>query len=256
MLALMIAAAHLKADWMLGGLLLLPILLVSPPMSSAPARSKIALCVLAALIPIGIVAVNWTGWRTMSPRPGLALHVNLKYGEHLIRSFCDHNVQPDRRSPLCDEARPRRFWWDVYIGRDLTLKDMTAFDNYARHDLLTHPARDARELWAGFVLASSVPGTTARLGEGFRVVPLSEPWVSLVRWMDVGVWLLLLVGLISPDTRLPCGVALMLWIVPAIGNIVSIYELRYHMPMAGIALTCACHVLMRRLRGSTSPMPS
>jgi len=256
MLALMIAGAHLKADWMLGGLLLVPILLVSPPISAASARSKIALCGFAALIPIGIVAVNWIGWRTISPRPGLALHVHLKYGEHLIRSFCDQNVQPDRRSPFCDEARPRRFWWDVYIGRDLTLKDMTAFDNYARHDLLTHPARDARELWAGLVLASSVPGTTARLGEGFRVVPLSEPWVSLVRWMDVGVWLLLLVGLISPETRLPCGVALMLWIVPAIGNIVSIYELRYHMPMAGIALTCACHVLMRRLRGSTSPMPS
>ena len=47
MLALMIAAAHLKADWMLGGLLLLPILLLSPPISSAPARSKIALGVLA-----------------------------------------------------------------------------------------------------------------------------------------------------------------------------------------------------------------
>ena len=133
---------------------------------------------------------------------------------------------------------------------------MTAFDRYARRDLLEHPARDAHELWAGLGLASSVPGTTSRLGQGFRVTPIKEPWRTIVWWMDRCVWILLLVGLTSPDTRLPCGVALMLWIVPAIGNIVSLYEFRYHMPMAGIALTCAFHVLRVRLRGWLVREPS
>ena len=256
MMMLMIVAAHLKADWALGGLLLLPILLFSPPVSSVTVRSKIALCALAALIPISIVGVNWLGWRMLSPRPGLAFHVNLKYGEQLVRSFCEQPGAADRRSPFCDEGRPRRFWWDVYIGRDVTVKDMTAFDRYARRDLLEHPARDARELWAGLGLASSVPGTTSRLGQGFRVTPISEPWRTIVWWMDLCVWILLLAGLTSPDTRLPCGVALVLWFVPAVGNIVSLYELRYHMPMAGIAATCAFHVLMLGLRGRLVREPS
>jgi hypothetical protein len=249
MMLLILFAAHLKADWALAGLLLLPVLLLSPPVSLASVRLKAALAVAALLIPLSIVAVNWIGWGLSSPRPGVALHVNLKYGEELARSFCAQPQQGDRSSPFCDSERPRRFWWNVYIGRDLTPQYMAAFDAYARRDLLTHPGRDVREFWAGLGLASSVPGTTSRLGAGFRVVPIPEPWHTIVQWMDRAVWILLIVGLASSETRLACGVALVLWIVPAVGNIVSLYELRYHMPMAGVAATCAFGVLILRVRG-------
>jgi hypothetical protein len=249
-MALMFVAAHLKADWALGGVLLFLVLLFSPPISFAPVRDKAVLAATAALIPVSVVAVNWIGWGMLSPRPGLALHVNLKYDEELIRSFCDEAVREARTSPFCDASKPRRVWWNVYSGRDVTPREMTAFDAYARRDILEHPVRDLRELWAGLGLASSVPGTTASLGAGFRVVPLKEPWHRIVWWMDVAVWILLLIGLRSPEMRLPCGVALVLWIVPAVGNIFSLYELRYHMPMAGIAAACAFRVLMRTRRGT------
>jgi len=71
MLALMLTAAHLKADWALGGFLLLPALLLEPAVAAAQPRTRAMLVALAVAIPVTIVAVNWIGWRTLSPRPGL-----------------------------------------------------------------------------------------------------------------------------------------------------------------------------------------
>jgi hypothetical protein len=248
MIGLMFIAAQMKADWELGALLLAALFLFSPPISLTTWREKFALCLAAALIPLSVTAVNWIGWRTLSPRPGMALHVNLKYGGALLQRFCSPSRRGSHRSPFCDEERRRHLWWKIYLGRDVTVDAMTTFDNYARRDIIAHPARGLRELWTGVQLASSVPGTAVRMGAGFRLVPLEEPWRTMVRWVDLAVWICLLVGCSFPSTRLPCGVALILWIIPAVGNVFSLYELRYHMPMAGIAATCAFRVLALRVR--------
>ena len=207
---------------------------------------RAGLCAAALLIPATIVAVNWIGWRTLSLRPGVGVHVNLKYDDTLRPQFCAALPAGAAAPPFCDERLPKRAWWKMYLGGDVTLDHIEAFDRYARRVVAVMPARDARELWAGLALASSVPGIAVDTGPGlFRVVPLADPWATIVRVVDIAVWALLLVGLRDPDLRLPCATALALWIVPAAGNVVSLYELRYHMPMAGIELACAARVAER-----------
>jgi hypothetical protein len=44
-----------------------------------------------------------------------------------------------------------------------------------------------------------------------------------------------------------------LWIIPAIGTVASLYELRYHLPMAGIGAIAASLVIARLLQGSARP---
>jgi len=245
-LALMLLAAHLKADWVLGALLLLPVLLFELSPRRVAGSARIALCALAIAIPVSIAAVNWIGWHTASMRPGLGVHVNLKYDDTLRLPFCATLGAGDPAPPFCDEHRPKRWWWRMYLGRDVTLAQIEAFDRYARGVLVAAPARDVREFAAGLAFASSVPGIAVDTGPGlFRVVPLANPWATIVRVLDVAVWALLLIGLRYPELRVPCAAALVLWIVPAAGNMVSLYELRYHMPMAGIGLACAFQVLAR-----------
>jgi len=246
MLTLMFIAAHLKADWVLGTFLLLPVLFLEPSMRRAPVGARIAVCALAIATPISIAAVNWIGWHTASMRPGLGVHVNLKYNDTLRPQYCANLSAGEPPPPFCDEHRPKRSWWRMYLGGDVSLAEIEAFDQYARGILVATPARDVREFAAGLALASSVPGIAVDTGPGlFRVVPLANPWAAIVRVLDVGVWVLLFIGLRDPELRAPCATALVLWIVPSAGNMVSLYELRYHMPMAGIGLVCACQVLAR-----------
>jgi hypothetical protein len=62
------------------------------------------------------------------------------------------------------------------------------------------------------------------------------------------VWFLLLAGLAFHGTRLPSALGLVLWIVPAIGHVVSLYEPRYHLPMAGIGAGASVLVLAQLLQ--------
>jgi hypothetical protein len=243
MMFLVLIAAHLKADWALAGVILVPILLWSPTVAATPVRTKAALVVSAALIPLSIVAVNWIGWSALSLRPGLGFHANLKYGGDLEQRFCEQQRERSHVPPFCDEHRPHRARWKVYMGGDVTLQDVAALDAYARREIASHPGRALNDFWDGLKLASTVPGTTHRFGMSFRVVPLPLPWQTIVRWMDAAVWILLFIGLKYQETRLPSAAARLLWTIPALGNVFSLYELRYHMPMAGIAETCAFRVL-------------
>jgi hypothetical protein len=61
--------------------------------------------------------------------------------------------------------------------------------------------------------------------------------------VDLVVWPLLLIGLGFARTRLACATALVLWLVPAVGNVFSLYDLRYEQPMAGIGLASGFLVL-------------
>src|SRR5262249_48807185 len=98
----------------------------------------------------------------------------------------------------------------------------------------------ARSFVEGLTLASTLPGTThVDAVREVRLVPLERPWAAIVKSLDVLVWILLVVGAASRETRLPCTLALALWILPAFGNVFSPYELRYHLPMAGLGVASA-----------------
>jgi hypothetical protein len=201
-------------------------------------------------IPLSVMAVNWIGWRTTSLGPGFGIHANLKYDGDVLRRFSAMMAGDPAAPAFTDPRRPHDAWWNIYVGADVRRDDYEAFDRYARHYIRAHPRTAIRAFWEGLGLASSVPAIQRERDGQIRLMPLEGPWLAFLRIIDLAVWLLLIVGLACASTRVPCALALVLWVVPALGNVVSLYEFRYHMPMAGLAAAAACltavHIVQKR----------
>jgi hypothetical protein len=239
---LFLCVTHLKVQWYVGALLLLPVLLVHFRAVGASLGSSVALCVAVSVIPLSVVAVNWIGWRTTSLNPGIGLHVNLKFNGDVLRAFGEAAGGADRVA-LADPAGPRVEWWNVHVGTNVSRQEYDEFDRYATTYVRSRPGAAIRAFAEGLILASTVPGVEREPRGLIRLEPLERPWSLIVRCADVVVWVLLLMGLGFAETRLACALGLVLWIVPAIGNAVSLYEPRYHLPMAGIAASAGACVL-------------
>ena len=164
---------------------------------------------------------------------------------------------PDRPA-FADPNRPQLRWWHIYVGPEVTRAEYEAFDKFGTA-ITCVSGRAPRCATSGPACGSRRRSLAVqRITQGrIRLEPLDPPWATLVRWLDIAIWILLGIGLAFAETRLPCALALVLWIVPAIGNIVSPYELRYHLPMSGIgAVAAACVVVtLRRPFGRLRAVP-
>ena len=247
LLGLWLVATHLKVQWYVGAILLLPVLVFETSRGKLVSRRTLALTAATLLVPVSVIAVNWIGWRTTTLSPGFGLHANLRYEGDVLREYSALMATAPARPAFADPERPRLRWWHIYVGPEVTRAEYEAFDEFGRSYLRQRPGSALRNFWTGLQLASTVPAVQ-RITQGrIRLEPLDPPWSTLVRWLDIAIWILLGVGLAFPETRLPCALALVLWIVPAIGNIVSPYEPRYHLPMSGIgAVAAACVVVTLR----------
>ena len=249
LLGLWLVATHLKVQWYVGALMLLPVLVFDTSRNNLVSTRTLALGAAALAVPVSVMAVNWIGWRTTTLSPGFGLHANLRYEGDVLREYSATVATAPSRPAFADPERPRLRWWNIYVGPDVTHEEWEAFDSFGRQYLRQRLGSALHNFWTGLRLASTVPAVQ-RITQGrIRLEPLDPPWAALVRWMDVAIWILLGVGLAFAETRLPCALALVLWIVPAIGNIVSPYEPRYHLPMAGIgavAAACVVETLLRR----------
>src|SRR5262249_11713322 len=157
--------------------------------------------------------------------PGIGLHANLKYDGDILRDFTRREAADVRRPPFADPARPHLRWWNIYVGADAEKGQYEALDELARAYVRARPRSVGHTLWQGLLLASSLPGLE-RVEHGLiRLEPIDRPWSVLVRCSDLAVWALLIVGLAFDDTRIPSALGLVLWIVPAVGNVISPYEL-------------------------------
>ena len=253
---LWLVATHLKVQWYVGAILLLPVLVFETSRANLISRRALALAAAALLVPVSVIAVNWIGWRTTTLSPGFGLHANLRYEGDVLREYSAIMATAPSPPPFADPERPRLRWWNIYVGPEVTRAEYEAFDNFGRQYLRRRPGSALHNFWTGLGLASTVPGVQ-RVAEGrIRLEPLEPASAMLVRWLDIAIWILLGIGLAFAETRLPCALALVLWIVPAIGNIVSPYELRYHLPMSGIgAVAAACVVLTLRPFGRLRAVP-
>ena len=136
------------------------------------------------------------------------------------------------RPAFADPERPHLRWWNIYVGPEVTRAQWEAFDDFGRQYLRHRPGSALRNFWTGIELGSTVPGVQRVTQGRIRLEPLAPPWSTVMRGLDALFWILLAAGLGFRETRVPCAVALVLWIVPAIGNVVSPYEPRYHLPMS------------------------
>jgi hypothetical protein len=252
LLGLWLFATHLKVQWYVGALMLVPALVAqtSPPLLG---RRSIALLAAALLVPASVMAVNWIGWRTITLSPGFGLHANLRYEGDVLREYSVLMANAPNRPTFADPDQPRLRWWNIHVGPEVTRPQYEAFDGFARQYLRHRPRSALQNFWTGIRLASTVPGVQRVTQGRIRLEPLDPPWSTLVRCLDIGIWILLAAGLAFRDTRLPCAVAVVLWIVPAFGNIVSPYEPRYHLPMSGlgvVAAGCVVVTIPRKLAAS------
>lgn len=245
---LWILATQLKVQWYVGALLLLPVVAFELWREGASRAALVAVCLATIAAPLSVVAVNWIGWKTTKMNPGVGLHLNLRYDEAILRDFSTAMATDPSRPPFADPEKPHLRWWLIYIDPHTTQEQYDEFDRFAQQYLREHGGTALRDFWEGLTLASSFPGVERDARGIIRLQPLVEPWRTLVRLADAGVWALLLVGLAFDRTRMLSALSLVLWIVPALGNIASHYELRYHLPMAGIAALTAALVLTTLLR--------
>jgi hypothetical protein len=250
--ALWLLATHLKVQWYVGALLLLPVLVLETSRDAWLSRRTLALTVAALMVPLSVVAVNWIGWRTVTLSPGFGLHVNLRYDGDVLREYSTVMASSPERPAFADPERPHLRWWNIYVGPEVTRAQWEAFDDFGRQYLRHRPGSALRNFWTGIELSATVPGVQRVTQGRIRLEPLEPPWSTVMRGLDVLFWILLAAGLGFRETRVPCAVALALWIVQALGNVVSPYEPRYHLPMSGIAAAaagCVALALQRRLAG-------
>jgi hypothetical protein len=242
LLALLLAATHLKVQWYVGAALVLPLLVLQTKRGPLLSGRTVALCAAAAMIPVSVLAVNWIGWSSLTLSPGFGLHANLRYEGDVLREYSARMAGTADAPAFVDRTRPRLRWWDIYVGPEISRAQYEAFDDFGRAYVRARPVSALKTFWTGITLASTVPGVQRVWPDGrIRLEPLEPPWAGIVRGLDIAVWILLTVGLGLRQTRIPCAFALVLWIIPAVGNIVSPYELRYHLPMAGIGpIAAAC----------------
>ncbi|MGE0451578.1 MAG: hypothetical protein AB7Q29_18540 [Vicinamibacterales bacterium] len=247
--ALWFVATHLKVQWYVGALLLFPVLLYQLWRARASLSAMLALGVATAAVPLSVVAVNWIGWRSTSLSPGVGLHVNLRYDQAVLPAYSVATAGSPDRPPFADLEQPRLRWWLIHISPRTTQDQYEAFDRFGQQYLRRHMGAALGHFWEGLASASTIPGVE-RIEDGrLRLLPLPEPWHSAVRVLDLAVWLLLIAGLAYEETRVFSALSLVLWVVPAIGNVASLYELRYHLPMAGIPALAAAIVAVRAFAG-------
>ncbi|HTM30983.1 MAG TPA: hypothetical protein VL263_06745 [Vicinamibacterales bacterium] len=235
---LLIVCVQVKSQWVLAVPLLVPVLLLECHRRGVARRHLVTIGALAVLAPLSLLAVNWIGWRTVAMNPGVGIHLNIRHNGEVLASFCDGERVPGHAPAICDSARPTPRWWRIYVGPAARLAEYQALDRYALSWVRSHPRQSLADFVEGLGLASIWP----------RGTHMPPPESAVLDAIDGVVWLLLIAGLRRPDTRLPCALALVLWIVPATGNVISIYDTvrggRYHLPMMGIAPAAASVVVL------------
>ncbi len=87
LLGLWLVATHLKVQWYVGAILLLPVLVFETSRANLISRRALALAAAALLVPVSVIAVNWIGWRTTTLSPGFGLHANLRYEGDVLREY-------------------------------------------------------------------------------------------------------------------------------------------------------------------------
>ena len=251
LIALWIFATHLKVQWYVGALLLLPVLVLEFSRGAWLSGRTLALTAAVLVVPLSVMAVNWIGWRTVTLSPGFGLHANLRYDGDVLREYSAVMAAAPDRPAFADPQRPHLRWWNIYVGPEVTRPQWESFDDFGRQYLRHRLGSALRNFWTGIELGSTVPGVQRVTQGRIRLEPLEHPWSTVLRWLDAIFWILLFTGLAFHETRLPCAVALVLWLVPAIGNVVSPYEPRYHLPMSGVApVAAACVVVTLRRRAA------
>jgi hypothetical protein len=227
--------AHFKVQWML----LAPLLLVAMLTHTLPARQwkqSLILTLATLVIPLSLIAVHWIGWGQPVITGGVGVHLAKTTRGSFLAFTCERGTLTGSTIPLCEHPRKHVFrLHSIYMrgGPDLSSGQVVrSLDAQVVPYLASRPAWVLRRVRNGLRSLSIFP-------------PLRDSPFSVL--LDIAVFSVLVFGLIRRETRMIAAYTIGLWLIPIVGNIVSLGARRYHLPMAGLPLIGCMLVLASSL---------
>jgi hypothetical protein len=117
------------------------------------------------------------------------------------------------------------------MNSDINAEAFQTLDALSTGYILQSPRRILKQFWQGLTFNSNY-APAGDISEGGTLT-------LIIRAIDLFTWIMLLAGLLYHNTRLYSMMGLGLWIIPSLGNIVSLYDVRYYTVTAGIPLVIA-----------------
>lgn len=223
---ILVLCAHTKAQWTAFGtgmamaFVLLHVWMKSP---WSVVRTWLA---VAVAVPMSVLMVNYFVWDHPTLSPGISAHINNKTRGGFIDYVCEK--QDIETIVFCTQANRAldHMWWKIYMGNDVSPEEFRALDKNVVPFLMERPKMITNGLSQGLYQATSYPHMP-------RVFKL----------LDYAIWAILLAGLAYQQTFLFSSFGLGMWLVPAISNIFSSYDPRYHELMESIPMVLAILIL-------------
>ncbi len=213
-----------KSMWFLLPITLGITLFILPSSETEARKSRMAIGALF-LVPVTLFVIHGIGWEYWGLTAGNGLHANYKTSGAYLAEFCITH----KDSELCNNQHPINHYWQVPIHEGISQAEWREFDRQATPYLLGRNALG--EFLNGIAQQTNFPaGITGN-------TPFSRSNIALV--LDLGSWLLLIIGLGYRRTALLAALALSMWIIPGIGTVFAAYTARYARATAGLPLATA-----------------
>lgn len=238
-ITIVLFAAHVKAQWMFLGLLVLPVWTM---LAVRERQWKCAGTLVLGLvaIPLSLSLIHGIGWNDFALVHGSGLHALWKTDGQILSYACARSAAFQEKPPLfCETGQTHYGTWGEFMDAEKPDQNMhvlaAELDRISMQYFLERPTTMLREFAIGFRVATNFPDW-------------DTPWRWTLDLLDLASVMLLFVGLLRRETLLLSFTTLSLWLVPAITNMFAIYDPRYHRPMAGLPLAMATMFALHLVR--------
>ncbi len=234
---------HVKMQWIMYPALMTPFFLWLA-VRKREWKEFLGIAAAALVIPLSLVFVHQVGWGTSALTEGAGLHA-MKWTDGRIFDYtCDRLAEQSHLPNFCVNQHHTYFY--QFLGSQNPSMNMAnlvrALDANVIPYTLESPSRMGERAMEGLLAASDFPF--------WKDQSLFFHTVELFFVLYV-----LLVALRDRHTTVLSAAALGLWVVPAVSNIVALYDPRYHQPMAALPLIVAMLVGGRTFEALKEAVP-
>lgn len=230
--------SHFKILWMLYGFWVLGALCLALYKQQKSTVVLMWLILGMLLIPVSHKTLHAARWENPALFQGGSLHLLGKRDGAFYRALCSQGSFGPLQEEFCSPASPSHFpWWEFLKAHSPSVHPgmfVRMLDSRARDFLLDHPSYAVNSAIGGLLNASNFPQDTMR--------------PPVLFFIDVFCMLFLLYGAVKRRTFLISFWGLGLWVIPAVGSIISIYDVRYHLVSVGLPIVAVILVLAEERR--------
>jgi hypothetical protein len=230
--------ANIKIQWMVFGLVLMLCQMIILACEKNWRRLCATLC-LALLIPLSIFMINGLGWDYWGLVGGNSLHTMFQPGggsPDFLAAICQKEEMIQLSTRFCNEGVYSFPTWGEFMKFQYPQQNIRqmiqTMDGLSKQMINYSPSADI--------------STLVKYAPDFTNFPLSSPPFLaglLISILDGLGFIICLLGLYFPRTRMVALFCLGSWSIPLLGAHVAAWDPRYLTPMAGIPLLGAVYIL-------------